>query len=248
MLRTMLLRARHFPASVVHGFSTREGGVSVGAYASMNLGLRWGDEPEAVHENLRRLAAAGHFAAERLVRVQQVHGDAILAAHEVDASSEADAIWRHREHPGEHVLGVLTADCVPVLLVDRQGHACAAIHSGWRGTVAEIAAKTATLMCERAGIAPEDLFAAIGPCIEVDAFEVGFEVAEQFDPAFVQRQPDRKPHVDLVAAVRAQLERVGVPSQQIERVGACTHANPQSFFSYRRAGAGQGQHLAFIGL
>ncbi|MFV8750301.1 peptidoglycan editing factor PgeF [Nannocystaceae bacterium ST9] len=244
----MLLRARHFPDSVVHGFTTREGGVSVGRYASMNLGNRWGDEPEAVAENLRRLARAAEFRPEQLVRVTQVHGDTILAAHEVDANSQADAIWRHHEHPGEHVVGVMTADCVPLLLVDRQARVCAAVHSGWRGTVAGIAAKTVALLVERAGIAPGDLLAAIGPCIELDAFEVGPEVAEEFDPAFVLRRPDRKPHVDLVAAVRAQLEQAGVPGQQIERVGGCTHANPDSYFSYRREGAGQGQHLAFIGL
>jgi YfiH family protein len=244
----MLLRTRHFPDAIVHGFSTRAGGVSVGRYASMNLGQNWGDDPEAVRENLRILAQTAGFAPERLVRVRQVHGATILAAHEVDASSEADAIWRHREHPGEHVVGVMTADCVPLLLVDRRATVCAAVHSGWRSTVANIAGKTVELLHEQAGIAPTDLRAAIGPCIEVDAFEVGPEVAEQFDPAFVLRRPDRKPHVDLVAAVRAQLEQGGVPVNQIERVGACTHANPDSYFSYRREGGQQGQHLAFIGL
>lgn len=244
----MLLRAPHFPDSIVHGFSTRAGGVSVGRYASMNLGVTWGDEPEAVQENLRRLAQAAGFAPEQLVRVRQVHGATILAAHEVDATSEADAIWRHREHPGQHVVGVMTADCVPLLLVDRRARVCAAVHSGWRGTVAGIGAQTVALLHDQAGIDPADLLAAIGPCIEVDAFEVGPEVAEQFDPAFVLRRPDRKPHVDLVAAVRAQLEHAGVPRQQIERVGACTHANPDLHFSYRREGGQQGQHLAFIGL
>lgn len=244
----MLLRAPHFPATAIHGFTTREGGVSTGRYASMNLGQRWGDDPEAVRENLRRLADVAGFAPERLVRVVQVHGDAIVAAHEVDAGSEADAIWRHRDHPGEHVVGVLTADCVPLLLVDRRGEVCAAVHSGWKGTAAAIARKTVERLREQTGVAPEHLLAAIGPCIEVEAFEVGPEVAEQFDEAFVLRRPGHKPHVDLVAAVRAQLEQAGVPSNQIERVGACTHANPQLYFSYRREGAGQGQHLAFIGL
>lgn len=244
----MLLRAQQFPDSVVHGFTTRAGGVSVGRYASMNLGHRWGDDSAAVDENLRRLASAANFTPEQLVRVEQVHGDAILAAHQVDATSKADAIWRHRDHPGAHVVGVMTADCVPVLLVDRRGQVCAAVHSGWRGTVAGIAAKTAALVCEQTGIVPEDLLAAIGPCIELEAFQVGPEVAEQFDSAFVLRRPGRKPHVDLVAAVRAQLEQAGLPSQNIERVGGCTHANPNLYFSYRREGAGQGQHLAFIGL
>src|SRR5690606_1305350 len=122
-------------------------------------------------------------------------------------------------------------------LCDRQATVAAAVHSGWRGTVANIAARTVEALSS-AGAAPEHLLAAIGPCIEVDAFEVGEEVAEQFDPRFVTRTGYKKPHVDLLACVRAQLEAAGVPVNQIERVGACTHANPELYFSYRRDGAG----------
>ena len=125
--------------------------------------------------------------------------------------------------------------------------AVAAVHSGWRGTVANIAARTVETLID-AGIAPGDLLAAIGPCIEVEAFEVGDEVAEQFDERFVARAGFAKPHVDLVACVRAQLEHAGIPANQVERVGACTHANPDLYFSYRRDGAGIGQQLSFIGL
>lgn len=244
----MLQRAEQFPATITHGFTTRKGGVSQGRYATLNLGARWGDDPEAVAENLRRVAAAGEFSLDELVRVRQVHGDAVLAAHTVTPDSEADALWVHRDHPGSaRVVGVLTADCVPISLCDRQGTMAAAIHSGWRGTVANIAARTVETL-RAAGADPGDLLAAIGPCIELDAFEVGEEVAAAFDERFVARTGYAKPHVDLVACVRAQLEDAGLRPNQIERVGACTHANPDLYFSYRRDGAGIGQHLSFIGL
>src|SRR5690606_35135856 len=123
----------------------------------------------------------------------------------------------------------------------------AAIHSGWRGTVADIAARTVETLVA-AGADPGDLLAAIGPCIELDALEVGEEVAAEFDDRFVARAGYARPHVDLVACVRAQLEAAGVPANQIKRVGACTHANEDLYFSYRRDGAGIGQQLSFIGL
>lgn len=244
----MLLRAQHFPRSVVHGFSTRVGGVSQGRFATLNLGSRWGDEPEAVAENFRRVAVAAEFELERLVCVRQVHGNVVLAADEIGPSSEADGLWCGRMRPDPRaVVGVLTADCVPILLCDRAATVVAAVHSGWKGTVANIAARTVETLIE-AGVAAEDLLAAIGPCIEVAAFEVGEEVAQQFDARFVERDRGPKPHVDLVACVRAQLEHAGIPANQIERVGACTHANSDLYFSYRRDGAGIGQQLSLIGL
>jgi YfiH family protein len=246
--QSMLLRAQLFPSSIVHGFTTRVGGVSRGRYATLNVGSRWGDEPEAVAENLRRIAAAAEFERERLVCVRQVHGNTVLAADEVDASSEADALWCGRTCSDPRmVVGVLTADCVPILLCDRAANVVAAVHSGWKGTVANIAGCTVERLVA-AGIESGDLLAAIGPCIEVAAFEVGEEVAAQFDARFVDRGIGPKPHVDLVACVRAQLERAGIPANQIERVGGCTHANPDLYFSYRRDGAGIGQQLSLIGL
>ncbi|HLT38763.1 MAG TPA: peptidoglycan editing factor PgeF, partial [Enhygromyxa sp.] len=234
-------------SAITHGFTTRKGGVSQGRHASLNLGSRH-DDPEAVAENLRRVAELGGFAPGELVRVRQVHGDTVLAAHEVGEQSEADALWRHRDHPGpRRVVGVMTADCVPILLCDRRGTMVAAVHSGWRGTVANIAARAVEIL-RGAGADPRDVLAAIGPCIELDAFEVGEEVAAQFDERFVVRVGYARPHVDLVACVRAQLEGAGVPGEQIERVGACTHASPELYFSFRRDGAGIGQQLSFIGL
>jgi polyphenol oxidase len=247
MLPPMLDRAPLLEKlAVVHGFTTRLGGVSQGRYATLNVGKKWGDDPEAVAENLRRVANAGGFELQTLRTVKQVHGAKVLHAARLEPDSEADALWVHRED-APMVVGVLTADCVPILLADRFGTVACAIHSGWRGTVAQIARHAVQVLVD-AGVAAADLVAAIGPCIEQPAFEVGDEVASQFDPRFVTRvSSGGRPHVDLVGACRAQLLDSGVPEQAIERVGGCTHANPDRWFSYRRDGAGTGQLLSFVG-
>jgi YfiH family protein len=236
-------RAANFPDGLVHGFTDRIGGVSEGRHATLNMGRRWGDDPAAVAENYRRVAAAAGFRADQLQLARQVHGTAVLRAGRFVPDSEADAVWTHRDD--RLVAGVLTADCVPVLLVDTAGTVAAAVHSGWKGTVADVAGATVRELS--AWVRPETLLAAIGPCIEVDAFEVGEEVAAQFDPAFVRREGVARPHVDLVAVVRAQLVAAGLPAGAISRVGGCTFSDPSRYFSYRRDGAGIGQMLAFIG-
>lgn len=242
LARAALLTVPH----LVHGFTDRTGGVSRGRFESLNLGRRWGDEPENVDENLRRVAEASGFAPEQLRLVRQVHGATALRASALTPGAEADALWA-RASDGPLVIGVMTADCVPVLLADRGSTAVAAIHSGWRGTVADVVGATVAALAAD-GVDPSQLMAAIGPCIEVEAFEVGEDVANQFDPAHVRREPGARPHVDLVAAVRAQLENAGVPKDSVERVGGCTCRHPERYFSYRRDGAGIGQMLAFIGI
>ena len=229
---------------LVHGFSDRLGGVSTGRYATLNLGGRWGDAADAVDENHARLAAAGGYDVDALRMVRQVHGAAILRASAADRRGateprQADALWCHRDDAV--VVGVMTADCVPILLADRTGTVAAAVHSGWRGAVADIAGAAVAAL----PVPPAELLAAIGPCIEVGAFEVGEEVAREFDPAFVDRSLGERPHVDLVAVVTAQLHAAGV--REVSRIGACTHDHPERWFSYRRDGAGIGQMLAFVG-
>ena len=233
---------------LVHGFSDRNDGVSKGPHATLNLGRRWNDDPAAVEDNHRRLAEAGGYAVDQLRTVRQVHEATVMPASVLEPDSTADGLWCRS---GEGIVtGVLTADCVPILIADRRGTVAAAVHSGWRGTVADIAGQAVARLVE-AGVTPADLVAAIGPCIEQAAFEVGEEVAAQFDPlfdgAFVERERWPKPHVDLVGVVRAQLSEAGVADDAIERVGACTHDHPDRWFSYRRDGAGIGQMLSFAG-
>jgi YfiH family protein len=230
---------------IVHGFTTRRGGVSQGRYASLNMGGKWGDEPEAVAENVRRVAAAAGFDPEQIRRARQVHGAEVVRARDLDEETQADAVWCHRDDDPV-VVAVLTADCVPVLLADREGRVACAVHSGWRGTVAGVV-PAAVRALQSAGVEPQSLVAAIGPCIELASFEVGPEVAEQFESPFVDRDSDPKPHVDLVGCVRAQLRAAGLAAEAIERVGGCTFADADRYFSYRRDGKGIGQMLSFVG-
>lgn len=228
---------------VVHGFTTRNGGVSEGPYRSLNLGGKWGDDPQAVQTNLERVAEAGGFSLDRLCTVRQVHGASVIRARERAPGSEADAIWTHRDD-GPWVVGVYTADCVPVLLADRDQSVACAIHSGWRGTVAGVITSAVAALQDE-GVRVEMLRAAIGPCIGVDAFEVGEEVAAQFEPRFVARDRGPKPHVNLEEVVREQLAVAGVAG--IAKVGGCTHRDVSRYFSYRRDGRTTGQMLSFIG-
>ena len=245
----MLLRAPGFSALHVanlrHGFTTREGGVSEGSFASLNVSAKRGDDPARVEENLCRIADEGDFSRERLRRVRQVHGCSVLRASTIEPESEADAIWTHIDD-GPCIVSVTTADCVPILLTDVGGRVAAAVHSGWRGTVANIVGATVeTLLAQ--GVRPSELRAAIGPCIYLPAFEVGEEVAEHFNPRYVAREGYANPHVDLPRLVRDQLLEAGLDADAVEVVGACTHRHPERFFSYRRDGASTGQALSFVG-
>lgn len=230
---------------LVHGFTTRLGGVSPDTFATLNVSAKRGDSEANVEANVQRIAQAGAFERDLLCRVRQVHGKLALHCDALHDEAEADAIWMGAD-AAPRVVSVTTADCVPVLIVDPVRRKAAAIHAGWRGVVAQIVPATLEAMGVSAGEAG-DCVAAIGPCIEVGAFEVGEEVAEQFDAAFVSRDHGPKPHVDLVACVRAQLERAGLAAANIERVGGCTHANPERYFSYRRDGISTGQALSFVG-
>lgn len=224
-----------------HGFTNRLGGVSTGRFDSLNVGLKWGDAPESVAENLRRVASAGSYDPASLRRVKQVHKGDVLRATTLTDTSEADGLWCHRDDT--LTVAVSTADCVPILIADRGGTVAAAVHSGWRSTVERIA----EVAVEALGVDPSTLVAAIGPCIELAAFEVGPEVASQFDDVFVDATSYDKPHVDLVGVVTAQLRRAGIAADDIERVGVCTHAHPERYFSYRRDGKGTGQMMSFVG-
>jgi polyphenol oxidase len=244
-----VLEARSLSAHAVHGFSTRAGGVSREAFASLNLGQGVGDDPEAVSENLRRLSRR---AGGTPFTVTQVHGTQVI---EVDGNSdpaavaptEADALVTAT--PGL-LIAVRTADCVPLLLAAPSEGVVCAVHAGWRGTVARIAGIAVAHLESRFGVRPSTLVGAVGPAIRRCCFEVGEEVAEAFSgdlgPA-VHRGPGR-PHIDLVAANRLVLEAAGVPRSAVEDLNACTACDPARFFSHRRDRGRTGRHLSYIGL
>lgn len=241
MLSSPLLRRFGF----LHAFADRSGGVSAPPFDSANFGRNVGDEPAAVAENHRRLAAAVGYDVEQLFEVSQVHGAVVWEAAGAPAALRAepgDALVAR--HAGQ-VVGVRTADCVPVLVGDRATGAVAAIHAGWRGVVAGVVPAALEKLGGR------DLVAAIGPHIRGPSFEVGPEVRDQIAAAagidvVVGQSPAGKPLVDLSAAIFAQLARHGLSADRIDDVGGCTLTEASRFFSFRRDGQRSGRHLAVI--
>lgn len=252
-LQSPLLRK----AGVIHAFSTRLGGASKEPYDSLNLGPLAKDDATdfnmAVAENFRRLRHA--IGCERVMRVEvkQVHGAEVWVppakpVRPQDAP-EADAMVTDRRG---RMLTVRVADCVPVLLADRQGKVAAALHAGWRGIVAGVVPATLRTMAEQFDVAAENVIAAIGPHIGVAKFEVGPEVVEAFQQAGLGETVDHtrgvKAHIDMGQAVRRQLERGGVAAEQIDDGAGCTYDQPELFFSYRRDGQRSGRMAGVIAM
>jgi polyphenol oxidase len=230
---------------VPHGFSLRQGGVSEGPLASLNLGERVGDGELCVAENVRRLAAAAGRVPEQLATVRQVHGDHVVRATP-GGLAEADAVWTD-DATGTWV-GVKSADCVPVLLATADGRAVAAVHSGWRGTQLRVAARAVEALVQQ-GARASSMRAAVGPCIQACCYEVGPEFAARFRAQFgteVVRDGGVRPHLDLARAVRATLLAAGLLPQNVDLQSACTMCDATRFFSHRRDGGITGRHLAFV--
>ncbi|EPX55523.1 hypothetical protein D187_009134 [Cystobacter fuscus DSM 2262] len=237
---------------VPHGFSTREGGVSEEPFASLNLGFAVGDERERVVENHRRLAERLGVPLATLHTVKQVHGDRVVEAGAGEGSEEprppegeADGLWTDR--PG-HWVGVGTADCVPVLLVDPEGQRVAAVHSGWRGTEARIVARAVEALAAR-GSRPERLLAAVGPCIQRCCYVVSEELGERFTARFgpqVVVREGAQVRLDLSLAVRETLLGVGLLAQRVDVLTPCNACDARQFFSHRRDAGRTGRHLNFV--
>lgn len=221
-----------------HGFFTREGGVSSGIYASLNCGLGSTDDPALVLENRARVAnhLGGKF--DGVVTLYQEHG---TTSREVagpvprEGLPRADAVVSAM--PGL-VIGVLTADCAPVLLADPEAAVVAAAHAGWRGALNGIV-ESAVVEMERLGARRDRIRGAVGPCINQVSYEVGPEFEATFlssDPAFSRyfdrKTPEGRPHFDLPGFVAGRLGAARIAS--VESVTQCTCENESLFFSFRR--------------
>jgi len=242
-----------------HGFTTRDGGVSEGPYATLNLGSKWGDDPARVRENRRRffreagIAEGAHSATEgtrlpRLWSVTQVHGrdlTRIGPEADVEAVSRVRADAMASLEPGV-ALGIYTADCIPMLLCDARTGVFAAAHAGWRGTVAGIATAVVEALVQHYKVEPGALRVALGPSIGPCCFEVGEDVAAKFASHFVKPREGQKPTVDLRAANVAQLVAAGVREAHIDASAPCTACDRERFYSFRRDGRETGQHVAYI--
>jgi YfiH family protein len=226
---------------LVAGVSTRHGGLSEPPFSSLNLGIHTGDSSEIIEQNLNIFCTDLGISPADLARSYQVHGDKIWVTGRAGYQSGFDAMVSVQ--PGVFA-GVGIADCTPILLADPVTRVCAAIHAGWKGTVAQIVHKTATRLIENRGSNPSEILAYIGPCISYQHFEVGDEVAAQFSEEFKTRK-GLKWHVDLKAANAAQLRSLGI--KQIEIDSACTVENNTDFFSHRTEKGETGRMLALIG-
>jgi YfiH family protein len=240
----------------LHGWPTRHGGVSPGKRASLNLGLKWGDAPENVEENRRRVAAAAGYDPGSLQVTKHVHGVAVWVVGDPQPTpAEFDGMVTDRVGV---VLGAFAADCIPMLFADPVRRVVGAAHAGWRGTVNGVATNTVNAMRDRFGSDPRDIRAALGPSIGPECFEVGPEVVEEFRAKIGAEVPGmvlppdgvvrRKDHIDLRVATRTLLERAGLKAEHIDDRPPCTRCEPERFFSFRRDGTEGGVHMGFIGL
>lgn len=237
---------------VPHGFLGRGGGVSTGDVAGLNVGLGSGDDPALIAENRRRAADAVAPGA-RLVTVYQVHSADCVTVVDPWPETErprADALVTDR--PGL-LLGILTADCAPVLFADREAGVIGAAHAGWKGAIGGVTDATVAAM-ERLGAERSRIVAAIGPCIA----QPSYEVDEAFRQRFLAAGAENGTHFasgapghwqfDLEGYVAARLAAAGIGA--VERLGLDTYAAPQRFFSYRRAchrgEAAYGRQIALI--
>ena len=239
---------------VPHGFAGRRGGVSAGIFSSLNAGLGSSDEGTSVRENRRRVVDAVAPGAV-LVTVHQVHSNLVVPV--VGAVPDAD-----RAHADAMVtatpglaLGILTADCAPILLADAEAGVIGAVHSGWKGALYDIAGATVTAM-EALGARRAHIRAAVGPCIarasyEVDAlFQARFAAEDAAYEGFFSRGRGEKYQFDLEGFVAMRLAAAGV--RQVVALGIDTYSDAQAWFSYRRTThlgeADYGRQMAVIAL
>jgi polyphenol oxidase len=258
---------------LIHGFSTRSGGASIlNDEKVFNLGLMDWDERKNVLANRHKLQSALKAEDFSVVLLKQIHSDLIhsFSAPSVDPLSGDASIT----NATNLLLAVQTADCVPILLVDPKKRAVAAIHAGWRGTLARIAAKTVGRMQQEFGSKPSDLLAAIGPSIGQCCYEVGVELVTKFTAQFTDaaeyfdeprtgdepnpiqwlnmkppghQPPPKNVHLDLRKANVSQLKAAGIRAANIHVSDLCTACNTDLLFSYRREGPITGRLMAVIG-
>lgn len=247
---------------VKHGFSTRKGGVSTGIFSSMNLNFKRGDDPDAVLENYRRMAAALNMRVEDMVLSDQTHTTNVRVITEEDRGkgilkpqdySDVDGMITNV--PGI-VLVTSYADCVPLYFVDPVRKAIGLSHSGWKGTVGHIGQKTVWKMHEVYGSEPKDIVAAIGPSICQSCYEVSDDVAEAFRANFTADEAadilldkgNGKYQLDLWKANWYVLTDAGILPEHLSVTDLCTACHPELLWSHRKTNGQRGGLSAFLSL
>lgn len=247
---------------IVHGFSTRIGGVSQNEFSQMNLSFSRGDVRERVLENYRRIAAAIGFDEDHIVCSDQTHTANVREVTEADLGK---GFARERDYTDvdgfvtnvpDVVLATFYADCVPLYFVDPVRRAVGLSHSGWRGTVGDIAGATVRMMKEKYGTEPSDILAAIGPSICQSCYEVSEDVIDRFKEAYdtslwehlFYAKENGKYQLDLWEACRQNMLRAGILAEHISVTDICTCCNPEVLFSHRASHGKRGNLAAFLGI
>ena len=245
---------------VIHGFSTRLGGVSGGYLASLNLGTNRGDDPAAVRENYRRFFDALGADLSHIVMSKQIHSDHVRTVTTADIKTDLFAPEGYEtdglitDIPGVPLV-IFSADCIPVLLYDPVRRVIAAVHAGWRGTASGIVLKAAQSMIGHYGCRPEHLLAAIGPGISKCCFETHADVANAMMDAlgmhalpYLETLPAGKFRMDLKGLNAQWLINLGVPKERISISGECTACHPERYWSHRVLGDQRGSQIAVLQL
>jgi polyphenol oxidase len=231
-----------------HAFLTRHGGVSSPPYDSLNLSDKNGDQKELVSENGSLIAKTFGFDLSRLILLDQMQQDQILLLKEpviiLPSPLEYDALITNSPNA---FLGILTADCLPIFVVDQKRKVIAAIHAGRQGTALHITAKVLKKMEEEFGCSSKDLLIAMGPSIGSCCYEIDERVFQPEWEPFSTSRGAGKWMVDLAQINIAQMKREGIKEEQISWINLCTHCHSDLFFSYRKEGR-TGRQLSFIGI
>jgi YfiH family protein len=231
-----------------HAFLTRQGGVGLPPYESLNLSDRNGDRGEDVSKNKKLVAKAFGFDSEHLILLDQMQQDKILPLKGptiiLPSPLEYDALTTNSPNT---FLGILTADCLPIFVVDQKKRVIAAVHAGRQGTALHITEKVLKKMEVEFGCLTRDLLISIGPSIGSCCYEIDEKVFHsEWEPFSISRGT-RKWMVDLAQINMAQLKGEGVKEEQISWINLCTHCNSDLFFSYRKESR-TGRQLSFIGI
>lgn len=249
-------------AGIRHGFSTRLGGVSKEHLYSMNLSFSRGDQEENVRENFRRMSAVIGFAPENLVFSDQTHTANVRVVTEADRGKGYAVPRDYHDIDGlvTNVPGLMLAtfyaDCVPLYFVDPVHKAIGLSHSGWRGTVQKIGRETVEMMAREYGSRSEDLYAAVGPSICQECYEVSEDVIEEFKKAFEKRWHEQlfykkengKYQLNLWKANEAVLLEAGILPEHISVTDLCTCCNAELLYSHRASKGMRGNLAAFLGI
>ncbi|RRD94895.1 peptidoglycan editing factor PgeF [Clostridiales bacterium COT073_COT-073] len=247
---------------LIHGMSTRCGGVSQGIYDSLNMGWGLGDDPELVTKNYQIFANALGFPAESYTFSDQVHQAQIAV---IDRSDCGNGFMFPKKDELKGMDGLITnkkgvaltifsADCVPLIFYDPYQQVIAAAHSGWRGTVADIAGRMVDQLEKTFHCQPRHILVGIGPCISWQNFEVGQDVKKEFEKNgkydILNKVFDRKINgkylLDLRSYIALALEEKGILPENMEISKECTYGQPELFFSHRRSGLARGSHIMVI--